>query len=124
MPVDFNHTIVWTHDSEASARFLAGILGLPAPNKWGPFQIVTTGNGVNVDFMDKEGKIPTQHYAFPVNEVEFDQVVGRVQEQAVDRHGIRTLLSGVIGVQMGPPGRRVHSGFNEGHGSPGLGCWL
>jgi hypothetical protein len=49
MPVDFNHTIVWAHDSEASATFLADILGLPAPKKWGPFQIVATGNGVSVD---------------------------------------------------------------------------
>ena len=83
MPVDFNHTIVWAHDSEASATFLADILGLPAPKKWGPFQIVATGNGVSVDFMDKEGKISMQHYAFLVSEVEFDQIFGRVQNQGL-----------------------------------------
>jgi catechol 2,3-dioxygenase-like lactoylglutathione lyase family enzyme len=83
MPVDFNHTIVWAHDSEASATFLADILGLPAPKKWGPFQIVATGNGVSVDFMDKEGKISMQHYAFLVSEAEFDQIFGRVQNQGL-----------------------------------------
>ena len=83
MPVDFNHTIVWAHDSEASATFLADILGLPAPKKWGPFQIVATGNDVSVDFMDKEGKISMQHYAFLVSEAEFDQVFCRLQEQAL-----------------------------------------
>jgi catechol 2,3-dioxygenase-like lactoylglutathione lyase family enzyme len=83
MPVDFNHTIVWVHDSEASATFLADILGLPAPKKWGPFQIVATGNGVSVDFMDKEGKISMQHYAFLVSEAEFDQIFGRVQNQGL-----------------------------------------
>jgi catechol 2,3-dioxygenase-like lactoylglutathione lyase family enzyme len=83
MPVDFNHTIVWAHDSEASATFLADILGLPAPKKWGPFQIVATGNGVSVDFMDKEGKISMQHYAFLVSEAEFDQIFGRVQSQGL-----------------------------------------
>ena len=83
MPVDFNHTIVWAHDSEAAATFLADILGLPAPKKWGPFQIVLTANGVSIDFMDKEGKISMQHYAFLVSEAEFDQIFGRVQNQGL-----------------------------------------
>ena len=51
MPVSFNHTIVWAHDSKASATFLAQILGLAGPMRWGPFQVVTTENGVNIDFM-------------------------------------------------------------------------
>jgi hypothetical protein len=42
MSVSFNHTIVYARDSEASATFLAEILGLPSPKKWGPFQVVTT----------------------------------------------------------------------------------
>jgi hypothetical protein len=42
MSVELNHTIVWSRDSRASAAFLAGMLGLPAPKKWGPFQVVTT----------------------------------------------------------------------------------
>ena len=57
MAVDFNHTIVWAKDSKASAAFLAEILGLPAPKRWGPFLVVATNNGVNVDFMDAEGEI-------------------------------------------------------------------
>ena len=63
MAVDFNHTIVWAKDSKASAPFLAEILGLPAPKRWGPFLVVATDNGVNVDFMDAEGEITPQHYA-------------------------------------------------------------
>jgi catechol 2,3-dioxygenase-like lactoylglutathione lyase family enzyme len=83
MPVDFNHTIVWSRDSKASAAFLADMLGLAAPKPWGPFQVVTTSNGVNVDFMDKHGEIATQHYAFLVSDAEFDQVFGRVQKKAL-----------------------------------------
>jgi catechol 2,3-dioxygenase-like lactoylglutathione lyase family enzyme len=78
MAVYFNHTIVWCRDSKASAKFLADMLGLPAPKKWGPFQVVTTENGVNVDFMDKEDEIRTQHYAFLVSEVDFDEIFGRI----------------------------------------------
>ena len=83
MTVEFNHTIVWSRDSGASATFLAQILGLPEPNRWGPFQVVATGNGVNVDFMDKGGEIPPQHYAFLVSEAEFDQILGRVKNQGL-----------------------------------------
>ena len=61
MTVEFNHTIVWSRDSKASAAFLAEVLGLPGPKSWGPFQVVSTGNGVSIDFMDKEGEISLQH---------------------------------------------------------------
>jgi catechol 2,3-dioxygenase-like lactoylglutathione lyase family enzyme len=81
MPVDFNHTIVWSRDAGASATFLADMLGLPAPKRWGPFQVVATANGVNVDFLQKEGRIAAQHYAFLVGEPEFDAVFGRVQKR-------------------------------------------
>jgi catechol 2,3-dioxygenase-like lactoylglutathione lyase family enzyme len=83
MSVEFNHTIVWSHDSEASARFLARVLGLPGPKRWGPFQVVTTANDVNVDFMDKEGEIRKQHYAFLVSEAEFDEILARVKNNGL-----------------------------------------
>jgi catechol 2,3-dioxygenase-like lactoylglutathione lyase family enzyme len=83
MSVEFNHTIVWSRDSRASASFLARMLGLPDAKKWGPFQVVTTANGVNVDFMDKEGEIRMQHYAFLVSEPEFDQIFSRLKEQGL-----------------------------------------
>lgn len=83
MPIEFNHTIVWSQDSKASASFLARILGLSAPRQWGPFQIVTTENGVNIDFMDKDGEINTQHYAFLVGEAEFDGIFDRVRQQGL-----------------------------------------
>jgi catechol 2,3-dioxygenase-like lactoylglutathione lyase family enzyme len=79
MAVEFNHTIVWSHDAKASARFLAGILGLPEPSKVYHFEVVTTANGVNVDFADTEGEIRTQHYAFLVSEEEFDAIFSRIR---------------------------------------------
>lgn len=83
MAVDFNHTIVWVRDSEASAAFLSEILGLPAPRPWGPFLVVTTANGTNLDFMNADGEISTQHYAFLVSESEFDQIFDRVRERSL-----------------------------------------
>jgi hypothetical protein len=83
MAVDFNHTIVWVRDSEASAAFLSEILGVPAPRPWGPFLVVTTANGTNLDFMNADGEISTQHYAFLVSESEFDQIFDRVRERSL-----------------------------------------
>src|SRR5262249_32464757 len=51
MAVKFNHTIVSSRDKRASATFLAGILGLPGPIQWGPFQVVRTDNDANIDFI-------------------------------------------------------------------------
>lgn len=83
MSVEFNHTIVWARDSEASARFLAEILGLPAPQRWGPFQVVKTQNGVNVDFKESDGDVSGQHYAFLVYEEEFDGIFERVRARGL-----------------------------------------
>jgi catechol 2,3-dioxygenase-like lactoylglutathione lyase family enzyme len=81
MAVDFNHTILSARNSEASAKFLAEMLGLPAPRRWGPFQMVTTENGANLDYMDTDGEITPQHYAFLVGEAEFDEIFSRIRER-------------------------------------------
>ncbi len=84
MTIEFNHTIVWAHDSKASASFLCQMLGLPAPSQWGPFQVVQTANGVSIDYLDKSGAISAQHYAFLVSEAEFDEVLGRVMQRGLE----------------------------------------
>jgi catechol 2,3-dioxygenase-like lactoylglutathione lyase family enzyme len=81
MAIHFNHTILAARDSQASANFLAEMLGLPTPTRWGPFQMVTTENGANLDYMDVEREIVSQHYAFLVSETEFDGIFGRVRER-------------------------------------------
>ena len=42
---------------------------------------MATANGVNVDFLEKDGEIAPQHYAFLVSEAEFDQILGRIKEE-------------------------------------------
>ncbi len=81
MAVHFNHTILSAHDSRSSAEFLADLLGLPAPTRWGPFQMVTTENGANLDYMNIDGEITPQHYAFLVSEPEFDEIFARIRER-------------------------------------------
>ncbi len=79
MAIQLNHTILYARDSKASAAFLADMLGLPAPVHWGPFEVVATANGTNLDFLDTEGEIASQHYAFLVDEAEFDDIFGRIK---------------------------------------------
>jgi catechol 2,3-dioxygenase-like lactoylglutathione lyase family enzyme len=83
MTVEFNHTIVWSRDAKASARCLAGILGLPQPSKVYHFEVVTTANGVSVDFADTEDEIRTQHYAFMVSEEEVHAIFSRIRDRGV-----------------------------------------
>jgi catechol 2,3-dioxygenase-like lactoylglutathione lyase family enzyme len=79
MAINFNHAILLAQDSQASATFLAEMLGLPAPRKWGPFHMVTTANDANLDYMNADRDITPQHFAFLTSETEFDEIFGRIR---------------------------------------------
>ena len=79
MTVELNHTIVAVRDKMVSAMFLTDLLGLPAPSTFGPFLVVTLGNGVSLDFVETSEDIAPQHYAFLVSETEFDTIFDRVR---------------------------------------------
>jgi catechol 2,3-dioxygenase-like lactoylglutathione lyase family enzyme len=81
MSVALNHTIVHARDARAGATFLAEIMGLPAPQPFGHFQVVQTTNGVSLDYasLPDDQDVWPQHYAFLVSEADFDEIFGRVQ---------------------------------------------
>jgi len=79
-----NHTIVWSSDQTMSARFLAEMLGRPAPTRFGHFDVVELDNGVSLDFADAEGPIRPQHYAFLISEADFDAVLSRIRERGLE----------------------------------------
>jgi catechol 2,3-dioxygenase-like lactoylglutathione lyase family enzyme len=81
--VALNHTIVWSSDQKKSARFLAEMLGRPAPVQVGRFDVVELDNGVSLDFATADGTVQPQHYAFLISEAEFDVVFGRIREQGI-----------------------------------------
>lgn len=74
-----NHIIIPAKDKDASASFLADILGVKAQPQWGPFRPVQTSNGVTLDFVDSKD-VRTQHYAFLVEEKEFDGAFERLKK--------------------------------------------
>jgi catechol 2,3-dioxygenase-like lactoylglutathione lyase family enzyme len=106
MAIQLNHTIVSVRDRQASAQFLAEILGLPAPTRFGPFLAVETSNGVSLDFLATDGEIASQHYAFLVSEAEFDQIFARIRERDLP--------------YWADPGQRRRGEINHGDGGRGL----
>ena len=81
MAVELNHTIVHARNKTESANFVAEILGLPKPEPFGFFLVVRTSNNVSLDFIETDEKIEPQHYAFLVNDAEFDQIFGRIKKR-------------------------------------------
>ena len=83
MSIMLNHTIVYARNKEASAAFLAEILGLPEPKPFGPFLAVQLDNGVTLDFYSDDRQTRAEHYAFLVSEPEFDSVLSRIQRRGL-----------------------------------------
>ncbi len=104
MSVELNHTIVHCRDQDASARFLAEILGVAPPSTFGPFRVVEVSNGVSLDFL--EGEVHPQHYAFLVSEPEFDEIHQRLLD--------RSLL------YWADPGQQVPNQINTNDGGRGV----
>jgi catechol 2,3-dioxygenase-like lactoylglutathione lyase family enzyme len=82
MPVELNHTIVPAHDPQASAQFLAGILGLTVDPPLAHFTPVTLANGVSLDF-DHYEHVDEHHYAFQLSDEEFEAAFARVRHSEI-----------------------------------------
>lgn len=106
MPIQLNHTIVKARDPRASAELLAELLGRGAPVRYGPFLGVEIDNAVTLDFMQVDGEVDSQHYAFLVSESEFDEIFGRIRA-----HGI---------TYWADPGKHRPGEINHGDGGRGF----
>ncbi|MEO3428186.1 VOC family protein [Pelagibius sp. CAU 1746] len=106
MTIELNHTIVWCNDKRKSAAFLAEILGRPAPASFSHFLVVELDNGVSLDFLEKEGEVAPQHYAFLIGEDDFDAVFVRIAERGL--------------VYWADPGRQRPGEINHNDGGRGV----
>lgn len=86
MTVELNHTIVPARDPQASAQFLAGILGLSVAPRVAHFTPVTLANGVSLDY-DQADDFEPHHYAFMVSEEEFDAALVRIENGGITHYG-------------------------------------
>ena len=84
MSIRFNHTLVYARDKKASAAFLTDILGLPPASPFGPFLVVDLENDASLDFLDVgDADIVPQHYAFLIDEEDFDKIFGRIRARGL-----------------------------------------
>jgi catechol 2,3-dioxygenase-like lactoylglutathione lyase family enzyme len=114
MSASLNHTIVHARDAAASARFLAGVLGLPEPSRMYHFEVVELANGVSLDFMDVAGDVTPQHYAFLISEAEFDDVYERIVDGGV-AHWADPMQRLPGEINHGDGGRGVYFADPDGH---------
>jgi catechol 2,3-dioxygenase-like lactoylglutathione lyase family enzyme len=82
MAIELNHTIVPAHDPQASAQFLAAILGVEVDPPVSHFTPITLANRVTLDF-DAHDTIDAHHYAFLVSNEEFEAAFGRIKDAGV-----------------------------------------
>jgi catechol 2,3-dioxygenase-like lactoylglutathione lyase family enzyme len=86
MAVKLNHTIVPARDPEASAQFLADILGLNVSPRLAHFTPVTLANEISLDY-DQADEFEAHHYAFMVSDEEFDAALARIKHGGVTYYG-------------------------------------
>lgn len=78
-----NHTIAAARDKRAASVFLSEILGLSPPVLLGPFAVVQVSDDTTIDFIETEGDVSAQHYAFLVTEAEFDEIFARIRQRGL-----------------------------------------
>jgi catechol 2,3-dioxygenase-like lactoylglutathione lyase family enzyme len=84
MTIKLNHTIVWSKNKKASARFFTEMFGRPEATTFSHFLVVEMDNGVSLDFAETRRQIVSQHYAFLVSESEFDAIHSRIKERRLE----------------------------------------
>ncbi len=77
MTITLNHTIVPARDKAAAAKFFADTFGLKR-GRSGYFAPVKVNKALTLLF-DDDDKFESHHYAFHVNEREFDAILRRIK---------------------------------------------
>jgi catechol 2,3-dioxygenase-like lactoylglutathione lyase family enzyme len=82
MAIALDHLIVPSRDRLASARALAGLLGVPWAPAQGTFTPVYVTDSLTLDFASRD-QFESHHYCFRVTDAEFDQIFGRLQAAGI-----------------------------------------
>ena len=113
MPIELNHTIIPSHDKEAGARFFARIFGLEYQGPAGHFAPVQLNHALTLDF-DNRDEFESHHYAFHVEDNDFDSIFGRIKGEGITYgSGPRSLEDMEINTRRG--GRGFYFRDLDGH---------
>jgi hypothetical protein len=98
MTVHLDHLMVPSRDRMASAKLLAGLLGVPwAVADAGPFVSVYVNDGLTLDFDEWTDPFPLIHYCFRVEQGEFDAILGRLKAAEIP---YRSMVHGPVDGQI------------------------
>jgi catechol 2,3-dioxygenase-like lactoylglutathione lyase family enzyme len=113
MPITLNHTIVPSHNKEASATFFARIFGLEYSGMHSHFAPVRINGDTTFDWDDSD-QFEGHHYAFVVSDDQFDAIKNRLTTEGVAYgSGPRTPTDGEINTRRG--GRGLYFPDPDGH---------
>jgi len=115
MPIELDHTLVPSHHRLASARQLAGLLGVPwAESGAGPFSPVFVNRGFTLDFVETTEPFPVYHFCFRVKQAEFDAILGRIRTAGIK---YRSSVRGPVDMQVNTDygGNMVYWNEPDGH---------
>lgn len=82
MRICLDHTIVHAVNPAETCGFLSEVLGVPPAQRLGHFMVLRIGE-TSLDFLEGTPPIPSRHFAFRVNETEFDAIFGRIKVRSV-----------------------------------------
>ena len=83
MSIRFDHTVVAVRDKDATAAYLADLLGLAPAVPYGPFLMHTFANGAHVHLATSASAPVSTHLAFRTGEATFDQVLEQVRRRGI-----------------------------------------
>jgi catechol 2,3-dioxygenase-like lactoylglutathione lyase family enzyme len=113
MEITLNHTIVPSHNHVESARFYERIFGFEFVKEWGHFAVVKVNSTFTLAF-DTDENFTTLHFAFKVNESQFDEILGRVKQEGIPfGSGPRSKNDGTFNTDYG--GRGTYFEDPNGH---------
>jgi catechol 2,3-dioxygenase-like lactoylglutathione lyase family enzyme len=114
MPIRFNHTIIPAHDKLRSASFFTHLFGLAEPTAWGPFLSVQLADGVFLQFAEPDIDFPPHHYAFLIEDQDFDQLLARIHDRGLEHWA--DPRESIPGINTNHGGRGVYFRDPSGHG--------
>jgi len=82
MEITLNHTIIASINNVESAKFYQKIFGFKFIQEWGHFAVVKVNSSLTLDF-DTQKNFSKNHYAFKVNEQQFDEILARVKSDYI-----------------------------------------
>ncbi|TQF69304.1 VOC family protein [Rhodococcus spelaei] len=84
MSATFNHTIIPATDRNESATFFRELLDLQAAPAWGIFTNVRLDGDALLQFAEPPFEIQMQHYAFLVDDAQFDRTHVRLRGRGIE----------------------------------------